>query len=337
MSTLSTLRTAAASACLIGAALLVPSGSAGASSPTLPQTAAARSAATWLATQVTTSGDVKGASGPDLSDTALVALDLAATRTHASTIRAVVTYLEGHVNAYVKEDGADGPGELATLILDAKAASVNPRRFGGTDLVSRLLATMRTSGADKGLFGAQSPTYDGAYRQGLSLEALAVAGLRRTTAIQPAISWLQHQQCSSGGWEAYRSRSTACTPSDPSTYSGADTNSTALAIEGLVAQHASVPHRPVGFLASIESTTAGWGYYGGSADPDSTSLVIQALVALHQSVTAAKWQRGTASPVSVLLSYRLKSGAFYYPYGPVTPNLLATEQAVLALEGDALT
>jgi hypothetical protein len=39
----------------------------------------------------------------------------------------------------------------------------------------------------------------------------------------------------------------------------------------------------------------------------------------------------------VVLSFQLKSGALYYPYGPVAPSLLATEQAVPALEGDALT
>jgi hypothetical protein len=342
MRTPSTSRIAALSACLIsaclaGATLLVPSGVAGAATPRLPQSHAAKSAASWLATQVTKAGDITSTTGPDLSDTAFVPLDLAATKTHGATIKAVVTYLEAHVNAYVKQGGTDGPGELATLILDAKAAGVNPRRFGRTDLVSRLLSTMHTKGVDKGLFGAQSATYDGAYRQGLSLEALAAAGLRRTKAIQPAISWLQHQQCSYGGWEAYRSLATACSPSDPSTYTGADSNSTTLAIEGLVAQHASIPHRPVSFFASIESTSGGWGYYGGSADPDSTSLVIQGLIALHQSVSAARWQKGAATPVSVLLSFQLKSGAFYYPYGPIAPNLLATEQAILALEGDALT
>ena len=74
---------------------------------------------------------------------------------------------------YVRVDGSDGPGQLALLILDAHAMGVNPKAFGATDLVSCLLATERTSGTDKVLFGAQDATYDGAYRQGLSLAALA--------------------------------------------------------------------------------------------------------------------------------------------------------------------
>ena len=51
---------------------------------------------------------------------------------------------------------------------------MSPTSFGGTNLVARLLATQRTTGTDAGLFGAQDPTFDGAYRQGLALAALAV-------------------------------------------------------------------------------------------------------------------------------------------------------------------
>ena len=41
----------------------------------------------------------------------------------------------------------------------------NPRTFGGTNLVARLEATVQPSG----LFGVQDATFDGAFRQGLSL------------------------------------------------------------------------------------------------------------------------------------------------------------------------
>jgi hypothetical protein len=308
----------------------------GTGAPTLPQQGAADRGATWLASQVNGRGYVVSMGAVDLSDTSLTILAIAATNTHLSTARRALSYLERHVAAYVDDGGSDGPGQLATLILDAHALGVNPRSFGGTNLVERLLATMRGSGTDAGLFGVQDPTYDGAYRQGLALAALAAVGERKAGVVGPAIRWLQHQQCTSGGWESYRaSTATPCMKTDPTSFTGADTNSTALAVEGLVAQHAALTVNPRHFLASLEASNGGWGYYGGSADPDSTALVIQALVALHDSVSASPFLKGTRDAVSALLSFRLPSGAFYYP-GSRTANGLSTEQAVAALAGKAI-
>jgi hypothetical protein len=287
---------------------------------------------------VNTKGYVSFSGNPDISDTTLVVLALAAAGgEHATAVRAL-NYLKSHVNAYVTDGGHDGAGQLATLILDARSLGESPTSFGGTNLVKRLLKTMRTTGPDAGLFGVQDPTYDGAYRQGLALAALAAAGMRGSSTLAPAISWLQRQQCANGGWEAFRSSTTsACPPSDPTTYSGPDTNSTALAVQGLVAQRAKIHHNPVSFLKLLQSAGGGWGYYGGAADPDSTALVIQSLVALHDSVSSTTFRKGSKDPASALFSFQLGDGAFYYPTGspPNTPNGLATEQAIPALMSKA--
>lgn len=300
----------------------------------LPQTRAADRAASWLASQVTASGYVTFSGDPDLSDTTLVVLALAATGKDKPVARKALDYLEAHVDAYAQIDGQDQPGALATLILDAHALGVNPARFGGTDLVTRLLATMRTSGPDVGLFGAEDPTYDGAYRQGLALAALAAAKVTSKAKVGKAITWLQGQQCADGGWESFRTETaTPCTPTDPDTYTGPDTNSTALAIQGLAAQHAAMHHSPIAFYRGLEASTGGWGYFGGPADPDSTALVIQALIALHVSASATEFRKGADDPVTALLSFQLSSGAVYYPSGgpPNVANGLATEQATPAL------
>ena len=105
---------------------------------------------------------------PTWRATANVVLALASAGVDPSGAHHALAYLAAHVNDYVKVDGSDGPGQLALLILDAHALRASPTSFGGTNLVTRLLATERKSGADKGLFGAQDPTYDGAYRQGLA-------------------------------------------------------------------------------------------------------------------------------------------------------------------------
>lgn len=301
----------------------------------IPQKASAHRAVVWLASQVNAKGYLTSGGSPDLSDTTLAILALAAAGgEHAVALRAL-KYVEGHVGAYVNYDGHDGPGQLATLILDAHAMGVNPTKFGGTNLVKRLLATLQTSGPNAGLFGVQDPTYDGAYRQGFALAALAAAGVKKKSEVGTAITWLKDQQCSNGGWEAFRSTSIACTASDPDTYTGPDTNSTALAVEGLAAQRATFTHNPSGFFVGLQAADGGWGYYGGTSDPDSTGLVIQALVALHDSVSASRFQKGTKDPVSALLSFQLKSGAFYYPVPPNSASDLATEQAVPALVAKA--
>lgn len=300
---------------------------------TLPQKPAGQRAARWLATQIDAKGYLVSPSGrPDLSSTAQAVLALAATGGWHRVAHRALAYLAAHIHQYVTQNGADGPGQLAQLILDAHALGAHPMHFGKTNLVARLLATMRKGGPQAGLFGRQSPTYNGAFRQGLSLAALAAAGVTKRSKVGPAIVWLQRQQCASGGWMAFRpSTSVACPRSDPKTYSGPDTNSTSLAVQGLVAQKAAIKHDVEKFLATKENPHAGWGVYGAPDDPNSTALVIQALLALKHPVAVHQFQRGRSDPVSALMGFQLKKGAFTYPQTHNQPNVLATEQALPAL------
>ena len=309
--------------------------------PTLPQVTSALNGAGWLAGQLTPAGDVASGTTPDLAATANVALALASTGTDPSAAHRALTYLGSHVNGYVRVDGRDGPGQLALLILDVHALGENPRSFGGADLVSRLLATERTSGADKGLFGVQDPTYDGAYRQGLALAALAGVGVSIQAQVGSAEHWLLGQQCPDGGWTSFITSDNPCT-GNPAAFEGPDTNSTALAVQGLSAQGvlgSTAGGKALAFLRGAQDSDGGWGYEPGttgapgSTDPDSTALVIQAILALGQSPSATTFDRGTANPISALLSFQLTTGsgkgAFRYP-GSSAPNLLSTYQAVPA-------
>jgi hypothetical protein len=163
------------------------------------------------------------------------AVGLATANTDLAGAHAALSYLEANTDAYVTVAGSDGPGELATLILAAHALGVDPTQFGGTNLVTRLLATEQTSGPNAGRFGtdAQVPEYDAdGYSQGLALAALHAAGVQADT---PAISWLEQDQCPDGGWTAPDTVDTPCN-GDPADYEGPDPQTTALAIEGLAAQ-----------------------------------------------------------------------------------------------------
>jgi hypothetical protein len=312
--------------------------------PALPQTAPAVAGAGWLASQINGQGYIPLSTSPttpDLASTANAVLALASAGADRAVATRALTYLEGQVSAYVTVSGSDGPGQLALLILDAHALGVSPATFGGTDLVSRLLATQVPSGPNAGLFGVQDPTYDGVYRQGLSLAALAAAGTSSGAAVTNAESWLTAQQCGDGGWTSYITAANPCN-GKPGEYEGPDTNSTALAVEGLEAQHAlgaGGAAAAVKFLTSAQETDGGWGYEPRTphtaADPDSTALVMQALLALGKPPSAPKFSK-RADPVTVLERFQITSGpgegGFTYP-GDTGPDLLATYQAVPALAG----
>ncbi|HXQ60029.1 MAG TPA: prenyltransferase/squalene oxidase repeat-containing protein [Acidimicrobiales bacterium] len=328
-------------------------GSAPQSSAPSAQPTAAQAGAGWLGRQF--HGAFIGTkSTPDPGSTAEAVLAFAAAGAGGTKARAAITWLTKHFESYVSPGGVDDAGALATVILAAqvmggRAAGVDPTAFGGrkaaNDLVARLELTQRTSGSDAGLFGASDPSFDGAFRQGLSLMALVNQGLGGSAAVAAGVTWLQNQQCADGGWESYRSDlTTACPVPDPSTFSGPDTNSTALAVEGLVAAGGTFPTSPLAFFESSQNTDGGFGFIGAasqSPDPDSTGLVIQALVALGQQNNAAFTQTGGATPFTALATFQLgcsatkaQRGAYTFP-GESGPNLLATLQAVPGAAGVA--
>ncbi len=140
-----------------------------------------------------------------------------------------------------------------------------------------------------GLFGAQDPSYDGVFRQGLSILGLRANHIPVPTA---AVKWLLTQQCADAGFQAFRpSISSACLKSDPINYRGEDTNSTALAVAALsyVWQASTTSQtdarllarkRAIAWLAAHQNPDGGWAYYpGGTSDANSTGLVLAGLSA----------------------------------------------------------
>lgn len=307
-----------------------------------PPVTAAAAGAGWIGRQFKKDAIPEKGGGGNASYTAQAVLAFVAAGVGQQTAENAITWLEQHDESYVSPGGTDDPDALSLVALAAVAMGVDPRKFGGTapedDLIARIEATQQTSGPDAGLFGTQDPTYDGAYRQGLALMALATQGIDNPA----GVAWLQDQQCADGGWQSYRSdTSEPCDPPDPSTFTGPDTNSTTLAVEGLVAQGASFPVDPLGFFESAQNSDGGFGFIGSSSeepDADSTGLVIQALVDLGQLHNPAFTQSGGATPMSALDTFQLgcsatkaHRGSFAYQpsaKGKLAPNMLATLQAV---------
>ena len=223
---------------------------------------------------------------------------------------AALNYTEANADSYIMVDGADGPAQLAALILDAHALGVDPTNFGGTNLVARLLATEQTSGPDAGLFGTETQLHAlfvGTYDQGLVLIALKAAGV---TANAAAISWLTSQQCASGGW-AFPNQATGMCAEIPRASQGADDQTTSLAVQGLVAQGAlsgtaaaaALPSSPAGRCRRRVELLPNSAAPPQQTDSQSTGLVIQALLAMGLSPTSSAFTSSGHSPVNALLSF----------------------------------
>jgi hypothetical protein len=322
---------------------------AGAAGPTHLQRA--QRGAQWLANQIKANhGFVKSFGAADVTGTAYAVIGMRAVGVDKPASDLAISYLRTKIGTQVQLNGHDSPGALAEYILAAVADNQDPRHFGGTgtqnNLVTRLLATARTTGTDVGLFGVQDPTFDGAFRQGLALAALKAARVDASKGrITNGITWLKKQQCANGLWTSYRANTaTACPAANPSSFTGPDTNSTSLAVQGLAAW--GYRPRQATVLQSLDaeqSANAGFPFIAApnqAADPNSTALVIQAIIAEQASPTATQWLKGAQSPFTALASFQLNCsqpgyGAFFYP-GSTSPNTFATVQAVPAMASKTL-
>lgn len=144
-----------------------------------------------------------------------------------------------------------------------------------------------------------------------------------------AIEAMLNQQTADGGWEWQAGF-------------GADTNTTALAIQALIAAGHPADSAEIvaalAFLKSAQVETGGFVYdpktpeYG--ADANSTAYVIQALLAAGEDPTSEAWTVDGFTPVRFLLGLQLADGSFEWQ--PNTgSNLMATAQAVPALLGQS--
>jgi hypothetical protein len=323
--------------------------SASAAGPTNMQRA--QRGAQWLANQIKANhGFVKSFGAADNTGTAYAVIGMRAAGVDKGASDMAINYLRTKIGTQIQLGGSDSAGALAEYIMAAVADSTDPRHFGGTgaqnNLVSRLIATQRTSGRDAGLFGAQDPTYDGAFRQGLALAALKAANASPTNGhVVAGINWLKKQQCANGLWTAYRANTTtACPAANPNSFTGPDTNSSGIGVQGLAAW-GQRPRQAAALqsLDNVQSANGGFPFIAApnqTADPNSTALVIQAILAEGGTPSGARWVKGTSTPFTALGSYQLGCaqagyGAFFFP-PDTSPNTFATVQAVPAMASKTL-
>ena len=162
-------------------------------------------------------------------------------------VQTALSYLEANVDAYVTRFGADGPGQLALLILDAEAGGINPTNSGAPTPWSRLLATEQPGG----LFGTDSQLANfaaGNYEQGLASRRSGWLGQRpgaprhgHRLPGEPAVPRRRLVLHRSG----HRHLCREC----GRYFTGPDTNSTAAAVQGLAAEGAITPATSAGAVS----------------------------------------------------------------------------------------
>ena len=218
-----------------------------------------------------------------------------------------IDYLETQAAAYA----ASTPGHAAKLAAVLVAAGEDPRDFAGDDYVDIMQSN-----------------YDAATHRygGQTLDQILYVLARRSLDLSVSsgvVSVLKSDQLAEGCWEF-------------DSGFGCDTNSTAMAVQALVAagidpDDASIK-AALAYLKSAQNADGGFPYLVPSdSDANSTAFVLQALVAADEDIDAGgPWEKpGGHTPMGALLSYQNPStGAFTYAG---EDNAYATYQAVPAL------
>lgn len=160
------------------------------------------------------------------------------------------------------------------------------------------------SAANTGLYGTQDPSYDGVFRQSLTIIALRSHDVAVPAAAQ---SWLVSQQCADGSFMAYRAAGAACKEADLESYSGKDTNSTAIAAVALSALGKKArAAKAVEWLRAAQAADGGLPWLKGlESDASSTALAMLAV----RTTGATPFIRGKKTLVSYLRSTMLGCGA----------------------------
>lgn len=172
-----------------------------------------------------------------------------------------------------------------------------------------------------------SPTL-GAYSKQSGYNTWAILGATAISESVPvsAVNYLRSHSLPGGGWEW-------------SPGWGADTNTTALALQALIAAGEPISSAAVisglGFLKSTQKSDGGFPYDAdakSNSDTNSTAYVVQAIIAAGEEPDGVRWSISNTTPISYLLAMQLPDGSFEWQPNSGA-NALATQQAIPALLG----
>ncbi len=283
-----------------------------------PEILSANAALQWMRPQQTANGSM----GNNVGGTVDVILAVAAANQRPDAWRvlpdapSLVDYAAANAATFSGQSAA-AAGKLA---VGAAAAGQDPRSFGGANLVAVI---NNTYSAGTGAYGANN-----------SDQAWAMLGLQAAGEAAPAaaIARLASQANADGGWGWAAGVAS-------------DSDSTALAVQALIASGAPASHPAVvaglTYLRAVQLTNSDGGFaaspdqpWGVDSNTNSTAFAVQGILAAGQDPLGASWTISAATPVDFLLGQQLANGAFVYIDPPA--NLFATQQAVPGLTGKPL-
>ncbi len=214
--------------------------------------------------------------------------------------RTPVDYLRGQL------DALKSPGDLARTILALEGAGVDPRDFGGDNLVSKLLAKRRDNGSYEGWPGST---------------AFAVIALRSAGAdgaLGPSLSWLREVQNEDGGW--------GDVPGSPSTADGTGAVMQALSPDSKAARNG------LSYLRQAQRPGGGFPLGGnGAVNTQSTAWAVQGILALGGDPDS--FRRGGTGAPEYLAHQQADDGHYRYSKSSDQTPVWVTGQVLVATSG----
>lgn len=207
-------------------------------------------------------------------------------------------------------------GRMAKVLRAAVAAGADARHFGGLDLIAEL--EVRYSPAT----GLYEPNFF--YRHALAVTALSEAGRPIPPGVLPT---LLAQQRPDGSWSWAVEADLSDGFQTPGDLDATGVTLQALRAAGLPLYHPAYA-KGLSYIRSLQHADAGWGLLDGPTNSDSTALAIAGILAAGWDPESALFQRGGASPLSVLFGFQEASGAFVFRHGAEESRSMATYDAV---------
>jgi hypothetical protein len=285
---------ALAAAALAAGALTLTTTDAASAAPAPTDPAPYAAAKAWLLQQVQ-SGLVAG--DPGATADAVLQLHLAGDDGDAHTLAEA---LVPQVDAYAGTADTTNVTSLGAVVTALETAGIDATDVAGVDELSRIAS--HVDDADGHLSDSSWDNGD-IWTQAYAVEALALGVEAGDSSVEAALTaatdYLVGQQCYGGGFAYAYSTGTLC---DPSEYNTADTNTTALVVNALLAAQAAgqsvsdALDGAKGWLLATQQSTGAWSYPGDASAPDadSTGVSGEALAQLGETAAANKaavWER----------------------------------------------
>jgi energy-coupling factor transport system substrate-specific component len=244
----------------------------------------------------------EASSAPDMTAWAMLGLE-AAGRNPLDVSRAGRNPV-GYLRAHVEE--LSSPGDFARTILALNGAGVDPRSFGGRDLVAALAKRRRGNGSFEGWPNST---------------AFAVIALRAggDGGVGQSLSWLAKVQNGDGGW--------GDVPGSPSTADGT----------GAVMQampDTTTARRGLGYLRQAQRPSGGFPLGGsGAANSQSTAWAVQGLIAVGKDPASVR--EGGNSGLDYLAARQDADGHYRYSASSDQTPVWVTGQVLAAVAGES--